>query len=125
MQTMPRKPLQVVLTAGPDEAAKARLGLEAALAAVAAGLDVGLFLTLAAADWACAERPTANDADVYLLLDQLQQLGVAVTCCARCAVQQCADDRVATATGLAAGIDAVGLTQLVERVANGVPTVTF
>lgn len=117
------KQLQVVLTAGVKDGQRTRLGLEAALAAVAAGLDVSLFFSLDAADWACATR-TVGDADVYELIDQLQALGAKLVCCARCAAALCGDAS-GEWIGLAAGIEAVGLTQLMERVANGVPTVTF
>lgn len=117
------KQLQVVLTAGVKDAQRTRLGLEAALAALAAGVDVSLFFTLDAADWACATR-TGGDADVYELIEQLQALGAKLVCCARCALALCGD-AAAEWGGLASGIEAAGLTQLMERVANGVPTVTF
>lgn len=117
----PSKRLQIVITAGTAEAARAQLGFEAALAARAAGLEVGVFLTLDAAQWACATTRPSQDDLVVLLIEQLRQLGVAITCCSRCAVTQCEGEGVV----LVDGLQLVGLTHLMERVACGVPTVTF
>ena len=117
----PSKRLQVVITAGTTEAARAQLGLEAALAARAAGIEVDVFLTLDAAQWACATHNPSKHELVVLLIEQLRQLGVAMTCCSRCAATQCEGEGV----GLVEGMHLVGLTHLMERVACGVPTVTF
>lgn len=131
--------VQVVLTTGPQAAARARLGLDAALAAVASGLEVAVFLTLEATAWACEPRRVDDEAGVYDLIDQVRELGASVSCCSACATEQCGTDPGSSRQGGAAaqcgttavavattpGIDLVGLATLMERVASGVPTVTF
>lgn len=115
--------LQVVVTTGPKDPARARFGLEAALAAVASGLGVTVFLTLEATVWACETRRYVCGETVYALLDQLAEMGASVVCCSACALDKCGTqaERIATTPG----IELVGLATLMEQVAAGVPTVTF
>ncbi len=132
-----RTRVQVVLTTGAKDPARARLGLEAALAAVASGVEVSVFLTLDATAWACEPRRFVCGTEVYALLDQLQELGALIACCSACASDQCGSGggkRRAAAGPVAveppvvattSGIQLLGLTALMERVAMGVPTVTF
>ena len=119
--------VQVVVTAGPREAQKAMLGLRAALAAAASGLVTDVFLTLEATDWACRDRTIDGAAPIHDLLDQLQSLGAAVTVCSACAVDRCGEAEVEGAVAVATrtGIELVGLTTLMARLAAGVPTITF
>ncbi|MEZ5966065.1 MAG: DsrE family protein [Planctomycetota bacterium] len=119
----PRR-LQVVVTTGPKDPTRARFALEAALAAVASGLGVTVFLTLDATVWACESRRYVCGETVYGLMDQLASMGASVVCCSACALDKCGtqgEAKIATAPG----IELVGLATLMEQVASGVPTVTF
>lgn len=121
---------QVVLTAGPAHAARAVLGLQAALAAAASGISTSVFLTLDATAWACEPRSVPNGGAVYELLDQLTSFAVEVTCCSACAIDLCGvdhGDSRAAGRGIATHetVELVGLATLMERVASGVPTITF
>lgn len=124
--------VQVVITAGPDAPARAVLGLQAALAAAASGIRVDAFLALEATQWACEPRVLTGAESIYDLLDQLTSFGVTVTCCSSCAQDLCGTDVSGAATdgrGAAvathADVELIGLAALMERVASGVPTVTF
>ncbi len=121
---------QVVLTAGPAQAARAVLGLQAALAAAASGISTSVFLTLDATAWACEPRSVPGGEAVYELLDQLTSFRVEITCCSACAVDLCGfgqRDSRAAGGGIATHetVVLVGLATLMERVASGVPTITF
>ena len=126
------KPLavQILVTSGPDAAARARLGLDAALAAAASGTQTTVMLMLDATAWACTPR-RARDREIHAVLDQLLALGAEVDCCSTCALDTCGGGRSASGPALAAppattpGIQLVGLTTMMERVANGVPTISF
>lgn len=121
--------VQVVITAGPREADKALLGLRAALAAAAGGLHTDVFLTLEATDWACRDRFVDGAERAHEAIDQLQALGATVTVCSACATDRCSEDRDtatgATAVATRSGIALLGLTTLMDRLADGVPTITF
>ncbi|MGE3173175.1 MAG: DsrE family protein [Planctomycetota bacterium] len=133
MSTTSQRRVQVVLTTGTKDPARARLGLDAALAAAVSGLEVTVFLGLDATVWACEPRKHPCGAPVWEVLDRLQQLGARVVCCSACALDKCGAgapraDAAATAVdgvATAPGIELVGLTTLMEGVANGVATVTF
>ncbi len=125
----PRR-LQVVLTAGPAQRERATLGLQAALAAAASGIATSVFLTLDATAWACEPRAVPDGATVYELLDHLAGFGVEVTCCSACAMDLCGTRSAAGGGGRGGaathdGVSLTGLTGLMERVAAGVPTITF
>jgi sulfur relay (sulfurtransferase) complex TusBCD TusD component (DsrE family) len=121
--------VQVVITAGPREADKALLGLRAALAAAAGGLHTDVFLTLEATDWACRDRFVDGAEPAHDAIDQLQALGATVTVCSACATDRCSENRDtatgATAVATRSGIALLGLTTLMDRLADGVPTITF
>jgi predicted peroxiredoxin len=119
--------VQIVVTAGPREAQKALLGLRAALAAAACGLVTDVFLTLEATDWACRDRAIDGAGPIQDAIDQLQSLGAAVTVCSSCAADRCGKVEVEGAVAVATrtGIELVGMTTLMARLAAGVPTITF
>ncbi|MCB9890590.1 MAG: DsrE family protein [Planctomycetes bacterium] len=131
-----KKSVQVILTTGPSDVARAVLGLQAALAAVASGVDVDVFLTLDATEWACEPRDRVGGKEVYSLLDQLDCLGARITCCSACASEKCSqtqhdvcdlqlDEGGTTAVVTHSTVRLTGLATLMERVSSGVPTVTF
>ncbi|MCA8970200.1 MAG: DsrE family protein [Planctomycetes bacterium] len=131
-----KKSVQVILTTGPSDVARAVLGLHAALAAAASGVEVDVFLTLDATEWACEPRDRIGGEEVYSLLDQLDGLGARITCCSACASEKCAqsqhdvcdlqlEDVGETAVVTHSAVRLTGLATLMERVAGGVPTVTF
>lgn len=132
--TTATKAIQVVLTAGPHDIPRAMFALELALASVVSGVETAVFLTLDATLWACEPKRNTG-ARVYDLLTQLDGLGVPITCCSTCAVHRCGTPEAPTAAGTTCavapaantrfGIALQGLTTLIERIAAGVPTVTF
>lgn len=125
--------LQVVITAGPDDPAKAVFALDLAMASAVSGVQTAVFLTLDATEWAC-ETPTHDTSQVVTMLGQLTNLGVPIACCSACAVHRCGEPIAAAATQACSipfaghtrdGVTIEGLTTLVERIASGIPTVTF
>ncbi len=133
------KHVQVILTTGTKDIARAVLGLQAALAAVASQLEVDVFLTPDATEWACEPRDCVNGQEVYDLLDLLIALGARITCCSACALENsgggeapqpgvCELDRAGSSNAAvltSANVQLTGLATLMERVASGAPTVTF
>ena len=130
--------LQVVVTAGPEDLAKAAFAFETALSAVASSVQVHVFLVLNASKWACEPRRRTAQR-VYDLIDQVTALGVTVTCCSTCVVEHCAPERwqstperrdgaggaVGTAIATNQAMAVSGLTAFVEGVVAGIPTITF
>jgi predicted peroxiredoxin len=121
------KQLQVLITAGAEDPHRARQGLEAALAAVALGVQVTVFLTLRGAFWAELRRHKdcviPGCESIPALLADLVSAGAMLECCASCAQHftgSCGLDR-----DLLPGIQLSGLTVMVARTVEGVPTITF
>ena len=127
------KQTQVILTTGQSDPERALLGLQAAVTAIASGVETSVFLTLDATIWAC-DPPLPEADEVYQQIDALTAMGGTVTCCSACALEQCSvtevDDEVVMTMSPPSiatrhGIQLVGLATLMERVASGIPTVTF
>ena len=131
--------LQVVATSGPDDLPRAALALETALASVASGLVVEVFLILEASKWACVPRRKTG-ARIYELLDQLAVMGARVTCCSACVTEHCDPKRchpIAASNGLSSvasesatatvsqAMVQRGLTAFIEGVVRGIPTITI
>jgi predicted peroxiredoxin len=139
----PQIELQVVATSGPNDLPRAALALETALASVASGLVVEVFLVLEASKWACEPRRKTG-ARIYDLLDQLGAMGARITCCSACVTEHCDPKRwrqmptrdpvpsvAVTSTGAAStavvneAMVQRGLTAFVEGVVRGIPTITI
>lgn len=116
--------LLVLVTAGARDPRRATMGLEAALAAAASGVETAVFLTLEATEWACLPRKRVCGEPVYAALDQLLALGVRIVCCSACAIDRCGTP-TESAQVVSAGIELAGLAVLVEQVASGVPSLSF
>ncbi|MGE3173178.1 MAG: DsrE family protein [Planctomycetota bacterium] len=124
MTTLTQRCMQFVLTSGARDPGRAQLGLEAALAAVERGLAVSVYLTLDAVAWAAEPRRYVGGAQVYARLDALRERGCRLHCCT--AVPGATDGIGAPAPAqTTAGVQLTPLPELLARVVDGVPTVTF
>lgn len=124
MTTVTQRCMQFVLTSGAKEPARAQLGLEAALAALERGLGVAVFLTLDATVWAAEPRRYVAGGAVYARIDQVRERGGDLYCCAAAPADSCGTKAPAPSS-TTPGFQVVGLAELMERVVDGVPTVTF
>lgn len=124
--------MNVILTTGSEDVARASFGLDAAISAAASGFETLVFLTLNASEWACESFDTELYREIDERIASLLAMGVTMTCCSNCAVEHCANDaqRHARSTAVQAaatrpGIDGIGLTTLMKTLAQGGSTVTF
>jgi predicted peroxiredoxin len=121
------KRLQILITAGAEDPHKARQGLEAALSAVALGVDVIVFMTLRGAFWVrphlLGDCVVPGCESIPDLLKGLIEQGAKVVCCPACAVQFVGSCDVKH--DLLAGVEMGGLTAMVAETASGTPTITF
>lgn len=116
---------QVVITVGPENPGRAELGLQSALAAACSGVAVTVFFTLRGARWVCATPPDRHQG-LLDLVARLRDFGAGIECCSKCVDKVC-DDLVEVEAhgGLLPACEASGLTSMMQRVAQGVPTVVF
>ena len=118
--------LQIVITAGTEDVARAEVALQMGLAAACTDIEVVVFLTLRGSIWACDAKPAGNTKAVSGLVDQLLELGVTIECCSKCVEKACCrETRTLNNNDIRSGIKQVGLVTLATRAAQGVPTVTF
>ncbi len=121
------KELQVIITAGSEDPHRARQGLEAAMAAVALGADVHVFLTLRGAFWAELKHKSGclipGCESIPALLKDLVDSGATIECCASCAQHFTGSCDIQQ--DLIPGVQLSGLAVLVSRSIAGMPSITF
>lgn len=127
MKTVESPTLQILITAGLEDADRAALGLNTALVAQSGGVKSHVFFTLRGTHWAC--QSTTEDSsrgDILEIIGQLQALGAQLSCCTKCLDRHCEMptegdyDRL-----LADGIRPAGLASVAQRAASGVQSLTF
>lgn len=117
--------LQLIISSGPENAPQAVLGFASAVAAVASGTSVIVFLAMGAAHWADpseGRNPTVPGFQpVSEMLDFILAEGGRVEVCSSCLGNYCDGTREKT---LRTGISPGGLSTVVSRMTE-IPTVTF
>jgi predicted peroxiredoxin len=121
--------LQIIITSGPEDAARATLGFAAAAAASATGTEVLLFLAMQGAQWGLQSEGNQPGwpgfQPIAELLELIQACGGKIEVCSNCLRGLC------TVAGpgvpgpvLRPGLVYGGLTTVAERMSH-MPTVTF
>ena len=124
MSGSPNK-LQVVVTIGLEDLARAELALQSALAAACSAVEVHVFLTLRGSIWGCTREFEGEAAGVAELIDRLLELGVTIESCSKCVEAVCVNELdLAQSSPLKAGIEPAGLVTFTTRAVH-TPTLTF
>ncbi len=118
--------LQVVVSCGPEDVARAEFALQTALAAACSGVEVTVFFTLRGSRWACAQPVEGEAAALSELIERLRGFGAQLECCSRCLEKVCGQELdVDQVGGVDPRFESVGLTPLAVRAAQGQPTMVF
>jgi len=119
--------LQILITTGAEDPHRARQGLEAALAALALGAQVSVFLTLRGAFWVRshthADCVIPGCEEIPNMLAGLIEAGASVSCCPACASHFAGSCDLGP-EGLN-GMEYRGLTAMVAETLSGTPTLTY
>lgn len=119
-------PIQVIITAGPEDPEKVVLGLQTALTAASSGLETSVFFTLRATQWTCATvRDVAGGERIAELIDAVHTCGGEIESCSACLDKYCAQSAQRGHENLRHGVRPGGLASLVRRASRGANTITF
>lgn len=127
--TMSETPtLQIIITSGPEDAARAAFGFAAAAAACCSGESVVLFLALTGARWALQSEGNKphmpGSQPIGQLLDVIRSSGGRIEVCSNCLQGQCALPGTEQAALMRPGVATGGLASVAMRMSQ-IPTVTF
>ena len=121
--------LRVIICSGPEDGRRATLGFAVAVAAMACGIAVHLFLVMNGVRWALrseGDRPAAPGfQSISEMIETIQAGGGRIEICSSCVTGVCqgvpeAPQDEAMRDGILPG----GLTSVAVRI-GGIPTVTF
>ena len=121
--------LQIIICSGPEDARRATLGFATALAAIASGMMVTLFLVMDGARWALRSEGNEPEAPgfqpVAQLLEMIVTTGGTVEVCSNCVEGACDASAGSEARSLLrSGVVFGGLASAAIRMGR-IPTVTF
>lgn len=126
MTATTKNPLQIVIATGTEDSERVILALETALTGASSGLEVSVFFTLRATQWACSNMTGISGGQrIDELVEMAQSAGATIEACSACLDKYCADQVRSGLEGLKQGIRPAGLASLVRRASGGANTITF